>query len=132
MTPLSPAGIAPPFGNYSHGIAAGPLIVTSGQLGLAGDGTVPESVAAQAEICFAAIAAILAEAGADFSHVVRLNACVTRREDMAAYMAVRDRMLAHLAVKPASTLMIVAGFTRPEFLVEIEATAWRPASASGG
>ena len=125
MTPLSPGAIARPFGNYSHGIAAGPLIVTSGQLGLAGDGTIPGDVAGQAEICFAAIRAILAEAGADFAHVIRLNAYVTRREDMAPYMAVRDQMLAHLAAKPASTLMIVAGFTRTEFLVEIEATAWR-------
>jgi len=125
MTPLSPSAIAPPFGNYSHGIAAGPLIVTSGQLGLARVGTIPRDVEAQAEICFAAIQAILAEAGADFAHIVRLNAYVTRREDMAPYMAVRDRMLAHLAIKPASTLMIVAGFTRPQFLVEIEATAWR-------
>lgn len=125
MTPLSPSAIARPFGNYSHGITAGPLIVTSGQLGLAGVGTIPGDVVAQAEICFAAVRAILAEAGADFAHIVRLNAYVTRREDMAPYMAVRDRMLAHLAIKPASTLMIVAGFTRPEFLVEIEATAWR-------
>lgn len=125
MTPLLPATIAPPFGNYAHGIAVGPLIVTSGQLGLAADGTIPDGVTAQAEICFASIRAILASAGADFSHIVRLNAYVTRREDMAAYMTVRDRMMADLAVKPASTLMIVAGFTRPEFLVEIEATAYR-------
>ena len=125
MTPLDPPTISAPFGNYSHGIAAGPLIVTSGQLGLAADGIVPDGVTAQAEICFASISAILAEAGADFSHVVRLNAYVTRREDMAAYMAVRDRILADLPVKPASTLMIVTGFTRPDFLVEIEATAWR-------
>lgn len=125
MTPLNPPATAAPFGNYSHGIAAGPLIVTSGQLGLAADGTILESVAAQAEICFASISEILASAGADFSHVVRLNAYVTRREHMAEYMAVRDQVLAHLAVKPASTLMIVSGFTRPEFLVEVEATAWR-------
>lgn len=125
MTPLAPARVAAPFGAYSHGIAAGPLVVTSGQLGIAPDGSVPPDVTAQAELCFAAIGAILAEAGADFSHLVRLNAYVTRRGDMAAYMAVRDRALAHLAVKPASTLMIVSGFTRPEFLVEVEATAWR-------
>jgi hypothetical protein len=31
-----------------------------------------------------------------------------------------------LAVKPASTLMIVSGFTRAEFLVEIEAAALAP------
>ena len=48
---------------------------------------------------------------------------MTDRAHMAGYMAARDRFLADLAVKPASTLMIVSGFTRPEFLVEVEALA---------
>ena len=126
MIALTPPTISLPFGNYSHGIAAGPLLVTSGQLALANDGTVPEGVTAQAALCFANIAAILAEDGLDFSNVLRFSAFVTKREDMAAYMAVRDHVCADLAVKPASTLMIVSGFTRPEFLVEIEALALRP------
>ncbi|MFO1166082.1 MAG: RidA family protein, partial [Paracoccus sp. (in: a-proteobacteria)] len=39
------------------------------------------------------------------------------------YMAARDEFLAGVAVLPASTLVIVSGFTRPEFLVEVELTA---------
>jgi len=123
---LQPESLPAPFGRYSHGVAAGRLVVTSGQLALAGDGTIPEGVTAQAELCFANIRAILAQAGADFSHVLRFNAFVTERAHMAAYMAVRDRLVAELPVKPASTLMIVSGFTRPEFLVEVEATALLP------
>lgn len=127
MKALNPDTMAAPFGDYSHGIAAsGGLIVTSGQLGLALDGTVPKDVCAQADLCFANIHAILAKAGADFSHVLRFTAFVTRREDMAAYMAVRDRRVQGLTVKPASTLLIVSGFTRAEFLVEIEAMALVP------
>ena len=38
-------------------------------------------------------------------------------------MAVRDALVRDFAVKPASTLLIVTGFTRPEFLVEVEALA---------
>jgi 2-iminobutanoate/2-iminopropanoate deaminase len=38
-------------------------------------------------------------------------------------MAVRDEWLADVAIRPASTLLIVSGFTREEFKVEIEATA---------
>lgn len=123
MKALNPAAMPAPFGDYSHGVAGGGLVVTSGQLGLAADGRIPEGVTAQAELCFANIRAILAEAGADFGHVLRFTAFVTRREDMAAYMQVRDRHVAGLAVKPASTLLIVSGFTRPEFLVEVEALA---------
>lgn len=126
MKALQPAALPAPFARYSHGIASGRLVVTSGQLGLAADGTVPEGVTAQAELCFANIRAILAEAGADFSHVLRFNAFVTARAHMAEYMAVRDRLVADLPVKPASTLMIVSGFTRPEFVVEVEATALLP------
>ncbi|MGE0283810.1 MAG: RidA family protein [Rhizobiaceae bacterium] len=126
MKALQPAILPAPFGNYSHGVAAGRLAVTSGQLALAADGTIPNGVVAQAELCFANIRAILAEAGADFSHVLRFNAFVTWREHMAEYMAVRDRLVGDLPVKPASTLMIVSGFTRPEFLVEVEAMALLP------
>ena len=124
--PLNPAGVRPPFGRYSHGIAASgveQLVVTSGQLGVAVDDSVPDSVNAQAEICFESIGRILAEAGLGFGDIVRLNAYVTRREHMRDYMAVRDRYVRDPL--PASTLVIVSGFTRPEFLVEVEATAVR-------
>ena len=124
MRPLLPAAVPPPFGRYSHGIATPPgmrLIVTSGQLGLAADGTVPVGCAAQAAICFANIAAILAEGGMTMGNVIRLNAYVTDRAHMAEYMRVRDAQFP--GTPPASTLIIVAGFTRPEFVVEIEATA---------
>ena len=42
---------------------------------------------------------------------------------MAGYMQARDEWLADVARLPASTLVIVSGFTRPEFLVEVEVTA---------
>lgn len=130
MKPLVPTEIAPPFGAYSHGIVTAPaqrILVTSGQLGLAPDGSVPDDVAAQADICFANITAILAQGHASPEHVIRLNAYVTDRAHFPAYMAARDRWLAGVPVLPASTLMIVSGFTRPDFLVEVEATAAVPA-----
>lgn len=132
MKALNPGAMPAPFGDYSHGIAAGGVVATSGQLGLAADGTIPDSVAQQAEICFENIRAILNEAGTDIENVLRFSAFVTRREHMAAYMQVRDRWVAGLAVKPASTLVIVSGFTRPEFLVEVEALALLPDAASAG
>ena len=122
--PLRPAGVVAPFGRYSHGVAvpAGArLVFCSGQLGIAADGTVPDTVAGQAEICFENIKAILVEAGFAMANIVRINAYVTERAHMAEYMAVRDRYVSDPL--PASTLMIVAGFTRPEFLVEVEVVA---------
>ncbi len=121
---LNPSGIRPPFGRYSHGIAVAPgarLVFCSGQLGLKPGDMLPPTVEGQAEVCFANIQAILAEDGMSLADVVRLSAFVTRREDMKAYMGVRDRYVSDPL--PASTLLIVAGFTRPEFLVEVEAIA---------
>lgn len=124
MRPLSPDSIAAPFARYSHGMevpAGFRIVVCSGQLGKGPDGSIPESVEAQADLCFANIAAILGEAGMGLSDIVRINAYVTDRAHMAGYMASRDRHV--LSPPPASTLMIVSGFTLPAFKVEIEVIA---------
>ena len=126
VSTLESKSIAPPFARYAHGVIVPEgyrLIATSGQLGVAGDGTVPETAEAQAEIVFANLSAILREAGAGPADVVRLNAFVTDRAHMAGYMAARDRWLAGVERLPASTLVIVSGFTREEFKVEVEVTA---------
>jgi enamine deaminase RidA (YjgF/YER057c/UK114 family) len=126
MRSLSPASIAAPFAAYAHGVEVPPgarLVLTSGQLALAPDGTVPAGAEAQSRLCFQNCAAILAEAGMTPADVIRINAFVTDRAHMAGYMAARDAWLAGAPRRPASTLVIVSGFTRPEFLVEIEVTA---------
>jgi enamine deaminase RidA (YjgF/YER057c/UK114 family) len=128
MRALVPNSIRPPFARYAHGVEVPPgtrLVLVSGQLGIGPDDRVPPDAGAQAELCFANCAAILAEAGMGPADVVRINAFVTDRAHMAAYMAARDRWLAGAERLPASTLVIVAGFTRPEFLVEVEVTAAR-------
>jgi 2-iminobutanoate/2-iminopropanoate deaminase len=125
---LSPSQIHPPFAPYSHGIEVAPgsrLVFCSGQLGIAADKAVPADCAGQTKLCFDNIAAILAEAGMGLQNIVRINAFVSGREHLAQYMAVRNALFA--APYPASTLMIVSGFARPEFVVEIEAIAAGPA-----
>lgn len=131
MQALNPTSIATPFGRYSHGVVtagAGRLVLTSGQLGLRADGSVPDGALDQARQCFANCAAVLAEAGLGPRDVLRVNAYVTDRAHFPAYMAARDEFLAGVGVLPASTLVIVSGFTRPEFLVEVELTAMERAS----
>ena len=121
---LLPADMAAPFAAYSHGVkvqAGAELVFCSGQLGIGPDDSVPEDAEAQAELCFGNVAAILGEAGLGLADVVRINAFVTDRAFMRPYMNVRDRLFSDPA--PASTLMIVSGFTRPEFKVEVEVIA---------
>lgn len=120
----SPPTIRPPFANYSHAVevpAGARLLFVSGQLGIAPGDEVPAGAEAQAALCFENIGACLAAAGMAFADVVRLNAFVTDRAHLPAYMSARDRYVP--SPPPASTLMIVSGFARPEFLVEVECVA---------
>jgi 2-iminobutanoate/2-iminopropanoate deaminase len=128
MKHITPDGIRPPFARYSYGVeipAGHRILVCSGQLGVTPDDHIPASVEEQTHLCFRNIAAVLAEAGLTLGDVVRINAFVSAREHLKGYMAVRDSYIAD--PPPASTLMIVSGFSRPEFLVEIEVIAAGPA-----
>ncbi len=121
---LLPSAIRRPFARYNHGVevpAGHRLVLTSGQLGITADDVIPEGVEAQARICFESIGHVLADAGMGFSDLVRINAYVTDRKHMAGYMKVRDEFTKD--PPPASTLMIVSGFTREEFVVEVEVIA---------
>ena len=123
---LVPPSMRRPFGRYAHGVeipATARWLVTSGQLAITVDDLIPEGIAAQAALCFANCTAILADCGMAPQDVVRINAFVTDRAHMAGYMAARDVWLQGVTRLPASTLVIVSGFTRPEFLVEVEVTA---------
>jgi enamine deaminase RidA (YjgF/YER057c/UK114 family) len=120
----TPTTIHPPFSNYALGIevpAGSRLLFCSGQLGIAPDATIPEDAGAQAEICFANIKAVLESAGMGFENIIRINAYVTDRAFLQAYMAVRNALFP--VQSPASTLMIVSGFAREIFKVEIEVVA---------
>ena len=123
---VSPSSIRVPFARYSHGILVSPgarLLFASGQLGVAPDDTVPPDIEAQAVLCFENIKAVLEAAGMTFADVVRFNAFVTDRAFFPIYGAVRNRYGSGDAF--ASTLVVVSGFTRPEFKIEVEVTAAR-------
>lgn len=59
--------------------------------------------------------------------IVRINAYVTDRAYLPDYMAVRDHFVGD--PPPASTLMIVSGFARDVFKVEVEVIAAQRALA---
>jgi 2-iminobutanoate/2-iminopropanoate deaminase len=127
MRALSPASIRPPLARYSHGIAVPAdhrLVITAGQLGIDPDEKIPEGSEAQADICFANIAAILAEDGMTMANIVRVSVYVTAREHMEGYRRSRDRQFP--GTPPSTTLIVVAGLVRPEFVIEIEAIAAAP------
>ncbi|MFL6797728.1 MAG: RidA family protein [Xanthobacteraceae bacterium] len=124
MKHITPAAIRKPFARYSYGVeipAGHRILVCSGQLGIGPDDHVPAGVEEQTHLCFRNIAEVLKDAQMSFADVVRISAFVTSREHLSGYMAVRDRYITD--PPPASTLMVVSGFSRPEFLVEVEIIA---------
>lgn len=86
-------------------------------------GSVPQSSYEQAQICFENIREILREGGMGPADVAHISAYVTAREHMAGYMRARDEFMADSGRVPGSTLLIVSGFTREEFKVEVEVLA---------
>lgn len=127
MRHITPKAIRPPFARYSYGVEIPPghrILVCSGQLGIDAADRVPETIEEQTQLCFRNIEAVLKDAGLELTDVVRINAFVTAREHLQGYMAARDRFIGD--PPPASTLMIVGGFARPEFLIKVEVIAAGP------
>ena len=127
MKHITPPGIRAPFARYSYGVEIPPghrILVCSGQLGISAADQVPPTIEEQTHLCFRNVGVVLEAVGFAFSDVVRINAFVVSREHLKGYMSVRDLYIAD--PPPASTLMIVSGFSRPEFLVEVEIIAAAP------
>ena len=124
----NPDTVRPPGGNYTHSIEVDPgsrFLYVAGQTGVAPDGTVPDGIEAQAEIVFDNIEKVLAASGYGLEDVVFLKTFMTRREDRDGYQKVRSRFWGD--IKPASTFLLVSGLAQPEFLLEVEVIAAKPA-----
>lgn len=123
---IAPASIAPPAANYAHAVlvdAPSRWLHTSGVVPTAADGSVPASIAEQAEIVWDNLLAILTEAGMDVADVVSVTTYVVAGEELGAVMQARDRAFGgHLA---ASTLVTVPELARPEWKMEIALVAAR-------
>lgn len=129
---INPASIMTPASPYSHGIevpAGTRLLYCAGQVGTTKDGTTPADLVQQNEIAWANIRAILKDAGMDLADIVRMNAYLTSREGIEPFRTVRNRMVGN--VKPASTLVLVAGLAAPHWHVEIEVVAAQGPRATG-
>ena len=109
----------------SRAVVDGEWIFVSGTTGFDyATMTIADDVAAQAEQTLRNIAHALAEAGAGFADVVRVNYILPKASDFeACWPALRA---AFVAARPAAT-MIAAGLIDPRVKIEIEVTARRSA-----
>ncbi len=122
-----PTSIAPPAANYAHAVVSersGRLLHTAGVVPVSPDGSVPPDLAEQADVVWANIAAILAEAKMVMRDIVSVTTYVVAGEELGPVMAARDRAMAgHVA---ASTLVTVPALARPEWRLEVAVVATGP------
>ena len=126
MRAFNPAGVAGPFGSYSHGIEVESpmrLVFGSGQTGVDTDGRIGEDVEEQSRLLWRNIEAVLAGAGMKISDIAQLTMLLVRREDLATAREIREEYLdGH---RPASTLLFTAGLAHPDWLIEVDFVAAR-------
>jgi enamine deaminase RidA (YjgF/YER057c/UK114 family) len=85
--------------------------------------TIPADITDQTRNCFRTIEAALRDGGFAMADIVRATYYITDAGDADAVFAVCGEKLGD--IRPAATLLVVAGLLKPEMKVEIEVTAKR-------
>ena len=121
---FDPATIAPPFGNYSHGVVipAGMRVLhVSGQVGVAPDGSIPDAPEEQCRLAFSNVLGVLAGDGMGPEDLVAITTYAVAGQDLLPVRKIRREVLGD--VKPASTFLFVSGLADPRLLIEVQAVA---------
>lgn len=110
---------------YSRAIIVGDACYVSGTTDAnpAGRSLHPGDAAGQARAAWAIVEQALTEAGFSLGDVVRTRMYVVSIDDAPAVAAVHGELFGE--IRPASTLVQVAGLMEPSLLVEVEADARR-------
>jgi len=120
-----PVPVEEPYrGIYAHGVesrAGTRLLHVSGQIGETPEGVLPADFRGQCRQAMLNVASVLRAANMSLTDIVKMSFYLTRREDMAALVDVRNEFVN--GVRPAVTTLFVAGLVSPEWLVEIEVVA---------
>lgn len=120
---------------YSHAVVvdSGVLVFVSGQVARDAQGRLvgKGDMRAQTRQVFENLKTVLAAAGSDLAHVVRINAYLTDMSQLDAHRQVRQEYLAGLPHPPASTLVGVSRLVDPDLLLEVEAVAVVAGPAKG-
>ncbi len=99
----------------------GERVLVSGTGPIWPDGSCPEEAGAQARQCLHIIIAALTEAGATVEDVIRTRMYLTSVDDAAAVSDAHGEIFTN--IRPAATMVVVAGLLDPRWKVEIEAEA---------
>ena len=107
---------------YSRAVVSGDEVLISGTTGYNyATMAMPDDPAEQARNIFATFAAVLKEAGGALADIVRLRTFVTDATFCEPVLKAQGEVFAK--IRPAATIVVVAGLLKPEMKVEIEAEA---------
>jgi len=106
---------------FSRAVRLGATVAVSGTAPVWPDGHVDPDPAVQARRCWEIVLAALAELETTKEDVVRTRQYVVRADLADAVGAVHGEVFGD--VRPASTMVVVAGLLDPRWLVEVEADA---------
>ena len=107
---------------YSHAVEARDVNRISGQFGVTPDGPLAADFATQCEQAIDNVEALLAASGMTTSNIAKLTYYVTSASNIPELVAIRQKRWARQPA-PAITAIVGSGLARPEYLIEIEATA---------
>jgi enamine deaminase RidA (YjgF/YER057c/UK114 family) len=109
---------------YSRAVIDGDFAFVAGTTGYDyATMVMPEDVTSQTRNCFKTIGQALKDGGFAMADIVRATYYITNAADADRVLAVCGENLAE--IRPASTMLVVAGLYKPEMKVEIEVTAKR-------
>ncbi len=109
---------------YSRAVIDGDFAFVAGTTGYDySTMTMPADVTSQTRNCFKTIEATLKDGGFAMADIVRATYYITNAAEADAVFAVCGEKLG--AIRPAATILVVAGLYKPEMKVEIEVTAKR-------
>jgi len=109
---------------YSRAVVDGDFVFVAGTTGYDyATMTLPSDVASQTKNCFKTIGNALKEAGFAMADIVRATYYITDAGDADAVFTVCGETLGE--IRPAATLLVVAGLYKPEMKIEVEVTAKR-------
>lgn len=126
---INPSSVAAPAGPYSQAVAAsghGTWLHIAGQIGVDVNGKLASGFEAQARQAWANLVAILSAADMGVADLVKVTTYLLDPSDMSRLGPVRGAFLGQ--ARPASTLVVVKALANPDWLFEVEAVAFRPAS----
>jgi enamine deaminase RidA (YjgF/YER057c/UK114 family) len=122
---ISSGGPFEAVAGYSRAVVEGDTCEVAGttDAGPDGESLHPGDAGAQARAAFAIVVDALQVAGFSLDDVVRTRLYLVDRADVEAVLAVHGELFRD--VRPAATLVLVAGLIRPSLRVEVEVTARR-------